>query len=124
TTEAMNIVARGIDVRRGDEILLTTHEHPGGSAPWVALHQETGVTLRLVEPPLEAATLEAFWSGVNRRTRAIVVSHVLSTLGAVLPVSALAAEARRRGIWCIVDGAQAAGMLPLDLAALGADCYM
>ena len=124
-TEAMNIVARGLEVRPGDEIVLTTHEHPGGAAPWVALHQDAGVTLRLVEPQLDpAADLESIWAQVNKRTRAIVLSHVLCTVGAVMPVEAVAAEARRRGIWCIVDGAQAAGVLPLDLEALGADCYL
>jgi selenocysteine lyase/cysteine desulfurase len=125
TTEGMNIVARGIDLRRNDEIVLTTHEHPGGAAPWVALRRDTGVVLRLVEPRFDpAADAAALVAALGKRSRVLVVSHVLATTGAPMPVEALAAEARRRGIWCVVDGAQAAGILPLDLGALGADCYV
>jgi selenocysteine lyase/cysteine desulfurase len=124
-TEAMNTVARGIDWRRGDEIILTTHEHPGGAAPWVALAQDIGVRLQLFTPSFDAARdSETFWKLAGKKTRAIVVSHVVTTLGAVMPVEALCTEARRRGIWCIVDGAQAAGILPVDVHALGADCYL
>ena len=124
-TEAMNLVARGLDLRRGDEVILTTHEHPGGAAPWVALKQEMGIVLRLFEPSSDPARdAEALWRLAGKRTRAVVLSHVLCTTGAVMPVAEIAAEARRRSLWCIVDGAQAAGILPLDLHALGADCYL
>jgi selenocysteine lyase/cysteine desulfurase len=124
-TEGMNIVARGLDLRRDDEIVLTTHEHPGGGAPWVALHQDVGVRLRPVEPRDDpAACAEAILAKVGKRTRVVAVSHVLATTGAVMPVEALAAEVRRRGAWFVVDGAQAVGILPVDLRALGADCYV
>ena len=124
-TEAMNLVARGLELRRGDEVVLTTHEHPGGAAPWVALRQDTGVVLRLVEPQFNAAAdADALIARMTKRTRAVVVSHVLATTGTPVAVEAVAREARRRGIWCIVDGAQAAGILNVDVAALGADCYL
>jgi selenocysteine lyase/cysteine desulfurase len=124
-TEAMNLVARGLDLRRGDEVILTTHEHPGGAAPWVALKRDVGIVLRLYEPSFDPARdAEAIWQLAGKRTRAVVVSHVLTTTGAVMPVAEIAAEARRRSVWSVVDGAQAAGILPLDLHALQADCYL
>jgi selenocysteine lyase/cysteine desulfurase len=124
-TEAMNVVARGLDLARGDEVILTTHEHPGGAAPWVARAQDEGIVLRLFTPSFDAGRdAEALWTLAGKRTRAIMVSHVLCTVGAVMPVEALCAEARRRRIWSVIDGAQAAGSLPLDLHALGADCYL
>jgi len=124
-TEAMNVVARGLDLQRGDEILMTTHEHPGGAAPWLALAQERGLKLRFHEPrfdPVLDAT--TFWDHAGGRTRGIVVSHVLFTVGAIMPVAELAAEAHRRGMWCAVDGAQAFGILPVDVRQLGADFYV
>jgi selenocysteine lyase/cysteine desulfurase len=124
-TEAMNLVARGIPLRRGDEVILTTHEHPGGAAPWVALARDTGVRLRLYDPSFDPELdAGAIWGLASKRTRVLVVSHVLCTVGAVMPVEALCAEARRRGLWSVVDGAQAAGILPLGLHDLGADCYL
>ena len=124
-TEAMNVVARGIELRRGDEIVLTTHEHPGGAAPWVALHQDAGVELRLVEPRSDpAADAAAVLAAMTKRTRVVVVSHVLSTLGTPMPVAQLAPEVRSRGAWFVVDGAQAAGIVPVDVRAIGADCYL
>lgn len=124
-TEAMNLVARGLDLHRGDEVILTTHEHPGGAAPWVALKQDLGIVLRLFEPSFDLARdAEAIWRLAGKRTRAVVLSHVLCTTGAVMPVAEIAAEARRRSVWCVIDGAQAAGIVPLDLHALGADCYL
>ncbi len=124
-TEAMNLVARGLELRAGDEVILTTHEHPGGAAPWVALKQDLGITLRLFDPSFDPARdAEAIWRLASKRTRAVVVSHVLCTTGALMPVSEIAAEARRRSIWSVVDGAQAAGILPLDLHQMGADFYL
>jgi selenocysteine lyase/cysteine desulfurase len=124
-TEAMNIVARGIELRRGDEVILTTHEHPGGAAPWVALSQELGVRLRLYDPTLDSARdATAIWQLATKRTRVVALSHVLCTLGGAMPVREIASEARRRGVWCVIDGAQAAGILPVDVGEIGADCYL
>jgi selenocysteine lyase/cysteine desulfurase len=124
-TEAMNLVARSLSLERRDEVILTTHEHPGGSMPWLALSQDTGIVLRLHEPLFDAdRDVEAIFRLAGKRTRVIVLSHVLSTVGYVTPVAAVSREARRRDILCVVDGAQAAGILPLDLHALGPDFYV
>ena len=124
-TEAMNLVARGLGLRRGDEVILTTHEHPGGAVPWVALAQDLGVELRLFDPSFDPGRdAEAIWSLATRRTRAVAISHLLCTVGYVMPVREICAEARRRGLWTVVDGAQAAGCLPLRLHDLGPDAYV
>jgi cysteine desulfurase / selenocysteine lyase len=124
-TEGMNLVARGLDLAPGDEVLMTTHEHPGGAAPWVALAKDVGIQLRLYDPTGDPRRdAEALWKQASVRTRVVMVSHVLSTTGAVMPVAEIASEARRRGLWCVIDGAQAAGILPLDLAGLGVDAYV
>lgn len=124
-TEGMNLVARGLDLAPGDEVLTTTHEHPGGAAPWVALSQDVGIQLRLYDPTGDPRRdAHALWKLASPRTRVVMVSHVLSTTGAVMPVAEIAAEARRRGLWCVIDGAQAAGIVPLDLTSLGADAYV
>ena len=124
-TESMNVVARGLSLTRGDEVILTSHEHPGGAAPWVAVAQELGLRLRLYEPTGDLGRdAEEIWTLRSNRTRAIVVSHVLATTGAVMPVREIAAVARRHGIWSVIDGAQAAGILPVDVEDLGADCYL
>jgi selenocysteine lyase/cysteine desulfurase len=124
-TESMNLVARGLDLRRGDEVILTTHEHPGGAMPWVALAREAGVVLRIFAPSFDPARdAEDIWGLANRHTRAVAVSHVLCTTGYVLPVREICAEARRRGVWAVIDGAQATGTLALQLHDLGADAYI
>ena len=124
TTESMNVIARGLSPKAGDEVLMTTHEHPGGSIPWFALAQDRGIVVRLFEPaPTAGETIDRLAAALTPRTRVVSVSHVTCTLGQVLPIAAIAELCRRRGIRLVVDGAQAVAMLPLDLHALGCDFY-
>jgi selenocysteine lyase/cysteine desulfurase len=127
TTEAMNIVAAGIDLAPGDEILTTTHEHIGGRCCWELRAARHGVVLRTFAPPLDAAdegTLVAAWlREITPRTRVLSISHVLFTTGMIQPVAALVRVARERGIISVIDGAHPPGMLVLDLTALDADYY-
>lgn len=124
TTEGMNAIARGLPLAPGDEILLTTHEHPGGSMPWVALARDRGLPVRTVEPgggPDE--TLELLECNITARTRVVSVSHVTCTTGYVLPIRRIAQLCRDRDVLLVVDGAQAVGMIPVDLHALGCHFY-
>jgi hypothetical protein len=76
-TEAMNVVARGLDLARGDEVILTTHEHPGGAAPWVARARTKASCCVFFTPSFDAGRdAEALWTLASKRTRAIMVSHV------------------------------------------------
>ena len=127
TTEAMNIVAAGIDLQPGDEVLTTTHEHIGGRCCWELLAARRGVVLRMFDPPLDpadgAALVRAWEDAITPRTRVLSISHVLFTTGMIQPVVDLVRLARVRGIVSVIDGAHPPGMLALNLAAIDADYY-
>lgn len=125
TTEAINLVAAtwgSTHVQRGDEIVLTTAEHYSNLLPWRALAGRVGATLRLVDvdddgrlrPDRIAAALTA-------RTKLVAFSHVSNVLGLVNPAAEIAAVARARGVTVLVDAAQSAPHLRLDVQALGCD---
>jgi len=125
TTEAINIVAYGLPWKAGDEVILTTHEHVGNALPWIALAQSHGIVPRLFEPSTASAeeNLDRITRLAGKRTRLISVPHVITTTGLHLPVREISAFARSRGIWCFVDGAQTAGMMPFSLHEIGCDAY-
>jgi L-cysteine/cystine lyase len=118
TTDGVNSVVFGLSFGAGDEIITTTHEHPGLTAPLEELRQQTGVFVREVEPRLDALI-----AALSERTRLVALSHVLWTTGEVLPLAAIAAAARERGALVLVDGAQGAGCVEVNPAALGVDFY-
>ena len=126
TTEGMNAAIHGVDWKSGDRAVTTRHEHPGGLGPLLVVRDRFGVELDLLDigdGGDHEAVVTAFDRAIDERTRAVVLSHVLWSTGAVLPVRAIADIAHARGALVIVDGAQAAGAIPVDVAALGADAY-
>ena len=124
-TEATSIVAAGLSLRPGEEVIFESHAHPGGSFPWLNQARLRGVVVRIFEPANESPeeNVRRILALVTPRTRVIQVSHITCTNGLVLPVAEIAAIARARGIWFHVDGAQAIGMIPLNLTAIGCDSY-
>lgn len=127
TTEGMGFVANGLDLEAGDEVLLTFHEHPGGLEPWRLRAKRTGIVLKELQFPTPpsgpADILTVFNDAISPRTRVISVSHVMFQTGTMVPVKALAALARSKGILMVVDGAHPLGMLDNDMHDLGIDCY-
>ncbi len=127
TTEAMSFVANGLDLRSGDEVVTTAHEHIGGVSCWELAAARRGVRLvrvSLSDPPEGPAEwVDRFRDAFSGRTRVLSVSHVTFTNGRVLPVSALAVAARERGITVVVDGAHPPGLMPVGLDDLGVDFY-
>lgn len=127
TTEGMSFIASGLDLKAGDEVLLTFHEHPGGLHPWKLKAKRHGVVIKELKfpiPPTDpAALLTVFNDAITPRTRVISVSHVTYQTGSLVPVKELAALARSKGIIMLVDGAHPPGMMRLDLHALGVDYY-
>ncbi len=126
TTDGMNIVAHGLQWQPGDEIALTDCEHPGGFMPPFVLRQRQGVTLKFVK--LDAAdspeeVLAKFEAALTPRTRLLVFSHVAWNTGLRLPLAEIVAMGHRRQVLSLVDGAQSAGAIPLDLPASGVDFY-
>ncbi len=126
TTDGMNIGIWSIDWKPGDRAVTTTLEHPGGIGGLVNLRDRLGVELDFVDVGMGAepdAILAAFDAAIDRRTRLVAVSHVLWASGAVLPIEGIAEIAHARGALLIVDGAQSAGAMPVEVAATGADLY-
>ncbi|MCC7370055.1 MAG: aminotransferase class V-fold PLP-dependent enzyme [Chloroflexi bacterium] len=126
-TAALNVVARSLPLRAGDEILTTNHEYGALDRTWTFVCQKTGA--RYVNQPLPSRlddphdVVEAVWSGVTPRTRVLFLSHITSPTALILPVAELIARVRAAGIWTVIDGAHAPGQVDLDLHALGADFY-
>jgi selenocysteine lyase/cysteine desulfurase len=127
TTEGMNVVAHGLELAAGDEILTTTHEHVGGRCCWEAIARRHGLRLVTFAPPVPAesedALLAAWQAAVTPRTRVLSISHVFFTTGAIQPVARLCAWARQRDLITVVDGAHPPGMLAMDLQAIDCDFF-
>ena len=127
TTEAMNVVAGGLDLHVGDEILTTTHEHQAGIYPWLLAAKRRRCTVRQIPMACPqkspADILERFEAAITPRTRVMSFCHIHYTDGTVLPVKELCALARRRGVLSVVDGAQSVGMIDVSVADLGCDVY-
>ncbi len=127
TTEGMNLIASSLDLEPGDEVIVADHEHPSGTVPWQYWQERKGV--RLVRPvlpilPSDPGELTAVYRrAITPRTRVISMCHVVNTNGLILPVRQVVEMARPRGILVAVDGAQAPGMINVDLHDLGCDFY-
>ncbi len=124
TTEGMNTALMGLDWHEGDEVVTAVTEHPGALHPLYLLHQRFGVKLRMTRIGLpDYDPLEELQRALRPRTRAVVLSHVCWSTGMVLPVQELAQLAHSVDALFICDGAQACGMVPADVSALGVDAY-
>jgi L-cysteine/cystine lyase len=126
TSGAMNAAIWSVDLRPGDRIVTTQAEHPGALGPVHVASARSGAELVIADIGLggdDEATLAAFDAAITRRTRIVVLSHVLFTSGARLPIREIATLAHERGARVIVDGAQAVGAIPISVAQLGVDFY-
>jgi cysteine desulfurase/selenocysteine lyase len=127
TTEAINLVAQSwgrSNLRPGDDVLVTEMEHHANLVPWQVVCEQTGATFRAV-PITDRGELDldAFDRLLTDRTRLFAVGHVSNALGTVNPVRDLAARARARGAVVLVDGAQSAPHMGIDVSALGCDFF-
>jgi len=127
TTEGINLVAR-CHVRPrlepGDEIIVSEMEHHSNIVPWQILCQETGARLRVI--PIDddgALVLERFHEMLSSRTRFVSLVHVANSLGTVNPVRAIIEAAHAEGVTVMLDGAQSAPHMPLDVQALDCDFF-
>jgi len=123
TSEGIGTVAAGIDWRPGDEVVFSDLEHISGIAPWVELSRRIGV--KIVNLRSEGGYLSAdqFEHALGERTRLVCLSHVSYSSGAELPVKEVSALAHERGALVVVDGAQGAGNVPVDVEDIGCDFY-
>jgi len=127
TTDAINLVAHGYGrkfIGEGDEIILTTLEHHSNIVPWQMLAQEKGAKIRVV--PINdrgEIVVEDYRKLFSDRTKLVGVAHVSNALGTINPVKDLIAYAHERGVPVLVDGAQAAPHLRVDMQDLDCDFY-
>lgn len=127
-TEAINLVAftwGRQHVTAGDEVLITAMEHHSNIVPWQMLCETTGARLRVA--PIDdhgALDMDEFRRLVGPRTKLVAVSHLSNALGTVNPVAEMVAIAHETGAVALVDGAQAAYHMPVDVQALDCDFYV
>ena len=123
-TEGLGTALMGMTWSPGDEVITTLEEHPGLMLPLALLARRFGVITRYADiGDGSSGVIEALANRITSRTRAIAVSHVLWSTGTVLPLREISELARRRELLVIVDGAQSAGQVPVDLHAMGIDAY-
>jgi selenocysteine lyase/cysteine desulfurase len=126
-TEANSYIANGIDLKAGDEVLITDQEHPGGEHPWDLRAKRYGIVVKKVLLPKPVArpseVLDRFNDALTPRTRVIFFSHITTVTGVVMPARQLCALARSKGILSAVDGAHVPGMMKLNVHELGCDMY-
>ncbi len=131
TTEGFNILAHGLPIGDGDEVLFSSLNHPGASVAWRALAGRRGFTVRDFDfPAARAAELTVdevvalHVEQLRPATRALVIPHVDNIIGMTHPLRAISDAVRARGVdFVLVDGAQSAGMVSVDLSAAGVDAY-
>ena len=127
TTDGISLVAEtlGRTLVPGDEILITEMEHHSNIVPWQLAARARGAHLRAIPLAGEGVLdLDAMDRLLTERTRVVAFTHISNVLGTINPVRAIVARARRVGALTLVDGAQAAPHLPLDMSALDCDFYV
>ena len=123
-TDGINIACWGIPIKKGEEVILTTHEHVGNAFPWLCRQRLDGIVVKAYTPGNTAEeTLERIKALITKKTRAIATPHIPCTQGQVFPIKEICILAREKGIFSIIDGAHGPGMLSIDLHDMGCDTY-
>jgi cysteine desulfurase / selenocysteine lyase len=126
-TEGINLVMHGYGrkfIRAGDEIIISAMEHHANIVPWQMLCEEKGAQLRVI--PMNDAgelLLDAYDGLLNERTKFVAVTHVSNALGTINPIKQMIAQAHKYGVPVLVDGAQSAPHMPVDVQDLDCDFY-
>jgi len=126
TTEAINLVAAsfGRQLSAGDEVIISHLEHHSNIVPWQLLCERSGVVLKVIPMNDKGEILfDEFLALLGPCTRLLALCHVSNALGTIVPVEKYIAEARKRDIPVLLDGAQAVPHQAVDVAALGCDFY-
>jgi isopenicillin-N epimerase len=126
-TTGINIVARSLDLKEGDEVLASDHEYGAMDRTWRFLSQKN--KFKYVNQPISVPVttkkklVSEFLAGITPQTRAIYLSHITSPTAIIFPIKEICQYAREAGILTIIDGAHVPGQIPLNLDDLGADIY-
>ena len=123
-SEGVSIIANGLALKEGDEVVITDRENPACLLPWLNLVRRKGIKVRKLALGDGENVLSRFESLLGDRTRMVAVSHTTSSPGIRLPVRDMCRIAKKRGIPVLLDGAQAAGCLDFNLPDIGCDFYV
>lgn len=126
-TFGMSYLGNGLDLQKGDEIVNTDQEHGGGFGIWKLMAKRRDCIYKQAKMPVPAndptEIFDAIFKEVTPKTKVIAIPHIISVYGVVMPVKEICAEARKRGIFTIIDGAQAVGQVKVDVQDIGCDAY-
>ena len=126
-TEAMSYIANGLDLKLGDEVLLTNQEHGSGIACWKLKAARVGTTFREVEIPVAPKQPEELTdrliSAIGPKTRVLSFSGITTTTGLILPARQICQAAREKGVITVLDGAHMDGQVPVNLRELECDYF-
>jgi isopenicillin-N epimerase len=127
TSESNNLVSSGLDLKPGDEVLLTADNHPSNHTAWQQKAKRFGYTIKEIPTPNPHPGfdyyVDAFTKAITPNTKVIAFTHLTSTVGDLFPAKELCRLARQRGILSMVDGAQTFGLLDVDLSDMQPDFY-
>jgi cysteine desulfurase / selenocysteine lyase len=119
----LHLIANGLDLRRGDEIIVAANDFPSDILPWLRL-QDSGVKVRMLDPHDEVLTADEVEAACTRRTRAVCLTWVHSFSGRMLDLDAVGAVCRENDSWFIVNGSQAVGAIPIDVRSAPVDALV
>jgi cysteine desulfurase/selenocysteine lyase len=123
-TEGLNIAARSLRLKKGDEIIISTHEHVGGASPWMALEKDFGAVIKLIDLDFNGENnFQIIKDSITDKTKVVAFSHITCTTGMKLPAKAIVELCRSKDIYSCIDGAQSLGMFPIDLKDINPDFY-
>jgi len=126
-SHAVNIVAKSLSLKPGDEILTSSWEYGACDRTWQYYCDKSGATYikQPIRLPIESAEdfVAQFLQGISDKTKLIFLSHITSSTALRFPVESIIREATKRGILTFIDGAHAPGQIPLNLTSLGVDFY-
>ena len=123
-SEGVNLACRAIPLKKGDEVIITRHEHVGGCAPWLYRAKTEGIVLKVIELGNTAAeTLQRVKDAKTSKTKVLALPHIPCTIGQILPVKEICTWARENQIISAIDGAHPLGMVEFNLKDIGCDYY-
>jgi len=126
-TMGMNIIAHGLDLRHGDEVIQTDQEHPGGKSGYEVRIKRDGIVWKSIKLPIPAndpdEIVTMIKNAITPHTKVIAWPHIVSLFGTVMPVKKICELAREHNIFTVLDGAQTVGQIKVDVRDLSCDAY-
>jgi len=124
TTESLNLLAFGLDLKKGDEVLITEMEHHANIVPWLELKKRKGIVVKYIPLKnfeLDLSTIEKL---ITKKTKVVSITHISNVLGGINPIEHITKSAHKKGAIVIIDGAQAIAHLPIDVKKIDCDAYV